>query len=159
MDSRVLKSWQEAINSLCTKCHLLWSYFWVKEVCLLTKCFVSGPDLSHIISKIITKLDLGLFPENCHVQHDKHDYHIQNRGFSLVERRNESTDCSSFANSPKPQMSFGLKLESPAIHKLIWQTVYICQGVQSSNILSFCVKKSYLSPGLFFHPDIVQPKY
>ena len=27
--------------------------------------------------------------------------------------------------------------------------LHICEGVQSSNILSFCVKKSYLSPGLF----------
>ena len=37
----------------------------------------------------------------------------------------------------------------------------VSEGVQSSNILSFCVIKTHLSPGkfknLFFHPDIVQP--
>ena len=40
---------------------------------------------------------------------------------------------------------------------------YICEGVQSSNILSFCVKKFISQPWFvqkpFFHPDIVQPKY
>ena len=38
------------------------------------------------------------------------------------------------------------------------------QGVRSSNILSFCVKKKHISAlvsskTFFFHPDIVQPKY
>ena len=39
----------------------------------------------------------------------------------------------------------------------------ISEGVQSSNILSFCVKKiisqAWLVQKPFFHPDIVQPKY
>ena len=37
------------------------------------------------------------------------------------------------------------------------------QGVQSSNVLSFCVKNHISalvsSKTFFFHPDIVQPKY
>ena len=41
---------------------------------------------------------------------------------------------------------------------LMFSKISKCEGVQSSNILSFCVKKSYLSHGWFknlFHPDIV----